>query len=266
MCHVEIDGVRFDAIGTRRLPPTADHFGVRKSEWMIERYRELADEFSAANIVELGIDQGASTAMLALVFHPHRLAAFDVAPGPSEALDSLIERRSMTETVRLFWDVDQSDTDRLRSLIAEVFGGDDLDIVIDDASHLLGPTTDSFELLFPMVRPGGLFIIEDWSHDHTSDRGVGDVLRRGDAAADALEARISERLAAGDRPPVPLSHLVLELVVAAAYAPEVIADVRLRSGWCEVRRGPAALDSTFALRTHLGAIGCGVVPDACTRE
>ena len=56
----DLDGVGFEAIQTRRAPSSPDHFGVRKSVWMIERYQELAGEFGDAAVVELGIDQGGS--------------------------------------------------------------------------------------------------------------------------------------------------------------------------------------------------------------
>jgi hypothetical protein len=35
--------------------------------------------------------------------------------------------------------------------------------VLDDASHQYEPTKASFETLFPLLRPGGLYIIKDWS-------------------------------------------------------------------------------------------------------
>lgn len=35
------------------------------------------------------------------------------------------------------------------------------DVVIDDASHLSSLTIRSFELLWPMLKPGGLYIVED---------------------------------------------------------------------------------------------------------
>ena len=37
-----------------------------------------------------------------------------------------------------------------------------LDLVIDDASHELHATKASFETLFPLLRSGGWYIIEDW--------------------------------------------------------------------------------------------------------
>ena len=39
-------------------------------------------------------------------------------------------------------------------------------MVVDDASHLYEPTKKSFETLFPLLRPGGLYIIEDWAWAH----------------------------------------------------------------------------------------------------
>ena len=35
--------------------------------------------------------------------------------------------------------------------------------MIDDASHLYHPTVTTFELLFPRIRKGGRFVIEDWA-------------------------------------------------------------------------------------------------------
>jgi hypothetical protein len=42
------------------------------------------------------------------------------------------------------------------------FGQDPLDLVIDDASHLYGPSLATFETLFPALREGGLYVLEDW--------------------------------------------------------------------------------------------------------
>jgi hypothetical protein len=57
---------------------------------------------------------------------------------------------------------DQTDATKLHSIVREDLEGH-LDLVIDDASHLYAQTKRSFELLFPLLRTGGLYIIEDWS-------------------------------------------------------------------------------------------------------
>ncbi len=51
---------------------------------------------------------------------------------------------------------------KLHNIVHEDLEGH-LDLVIDDASHMYEQTKRSFEILFPLLRPGGLYIIEDWS-------------------------------------------------------------------------------------------------------
>lgn len=53
---------------------------------------------------------------------------------------------------------DQTDEEGLKDLI-EGFGNPD--IIIDDASHHLNPTLTSFFILFPLLKSGGLYCIED---------------------------------------------------------------------------------------------------------
>lgn len=36
------------------------------------------------------------------------------------------------------------------------------DLIVDDCSHKGGPTRRSWELLWPLVKPGGWYVIEDW--------------------------------------------------------------------------------------------------------
>ena len=45
----------------------------------------------------------------------------------------------------------------------------ELDLVVDDASHAYEETKTSFEVLFPLLRPGGIYVIEDWSWAHHPD-------------------------------------------------------------------------------------------------
>ena len=48
-----------------------------------------------------------------------------------------------------------------------------LDLVIDDASHLYELTRTSFVTLFPLLQPGGMYIIEDWAWSHRQNAQVG---------------------------------------------------------------------------------------------
>lgn len=82
--------------------------------------------------------------------------------GDSEYFRSYVESRSLEERISTYWGVDQSDQAKLRKIVVSEFSGP-LDLVLDDASHLFAETKTSFETLFPMLRPGGLYIIEDWA-------------------------------------------------------------------------------------------------------
>jgi hypothetical protein len=111
--------------------------------------------------------------------------------------------------------------------------------VIDDASHLIAPTRVSFNLLFPRLRPGGVFVIEDWSGVHHWDASLA---RRAEHDT-ALRERLDAAGARGESARAPLSIMLFELVLAAAYAPETFSEVFVTDGWAYVTRGPGAIDA-----------------------
>ena len=53
---------------------------------------------------------------------------------------------------------DQTDSESLHHLSSE-YGG--FDIVIDDGSHLNGHVIKTFNVLFPLLRPNGIYVVED---------------------------------------------------------------------------------------------------------
>ena len=59
----------------------------------------------------------------------------------------------------------QSDRKILEHIVRNELA-DELDLVVDDASHTYEQTKASFEILFPLLRPGGIYLIEDWSWAH----------------------------------------------------------------------------------------------------
>jgi hypothetical protein len=65
--------------------------------------------------------------------------------------------------------VDQSSTESLNALKAAF--PVEFDVIIDDASHIYGSTVSAFESLFPVVKSGGVYIIEDCQSDHENNNG-----------------------------------------------------------------------------------------------
>ena len=96
-------------------------------------------------------------------FRPAKLVAVDLAPASlSGYVDKYIASRGLHDRVSMYWKTDQTAAARLRTIVRDEFTAP-LDLVIDDASHMYGPTKTTFETLFPLLRPGGLYVIEDWS-------------------------------------------------------------------------------------------------------
>jgi SAM-dependent methyltransferase len=191
-------------------------FLLLKDRALVEQYARLFEELRPQNIVELGILEGGGTALLFELAQPRTLVAID---------------RNRPTQPTLY--------DRLAEIVAEAFGDEPLDLVVDDCSHMYELTRASFNELFPRLRPGGLFVIEDWPWAH------------------------SEPFARMWADQVPLTRLVVELVLAVPSVPDLIADVRVESGAVQVRRGGAEVDPRgFDISAGLDEVSRSFLPPA----
>jgi SAM-dependent methyltransferase len=216
---LEVDGVQFVAGNANRFLSTVDRFCLVKQRKLVESYLGLFEQVGAARILELGIFQGGSAALMALLRRPELLIALDLTEERVAALDELIADRGLQDRVHAVYGVDQSDTAALAAVLDAHAGGSDtpFDLIIDDASHLVGPTRASFNFLFPRLRTGGSYIIEDWSWAH-----IGYGLHLPDEQ--------------------PLTHLVFELTMALPSNPGLIDEIRIDRDWAVIVRGDAPLD------------------------
>jgi hypothetical protein len=217
------------------FPPEPGRFCLLKSRSAVESYEHLVKELKPRTILEIGTWQGASLALLTDLAEPRRAVGVDLRPKPSAALTDFISRRSLAEVVHVYNQVDQGDVQRLDDIVRTEFD-EPLDLIIDDASHRLDATRATFSILFPRLRPGGKYVIEDWSWAHTP-----------------LPVLVEE---------TPLSVLSLELVLAAASWPDAIAAVDITSDWTTVTRGHVALPSPFDFRIGLDERGRHLLPHA----
>ena len=93
--------------------------------------------------------------------------------------------------------LDQGSREQLDAFVAEV--GGDFDVIIDDGSHRPDHQQVTFSALFPQLKPGGLYFIEDLMHN-----GIGDPLRGRFSAPEVLNTRkLFRRFAADGRFPDP---------------------------------------------------------------
>ena len=213
-------------------------FPILKDRIMVEEYLDIVQPFQGENMVELGIASGGSAALTALVAPPRKLVAVELDPDRVPPLDELIAERGIGDRVRLHYGVDQGDRAQLAMIVEDEFDGEPLGLVIDDASHLLPETRASFETLFPRLRPGGLFVIEDWNHDHRLGRGLAAALADPNPE---LETEIVRRIAEGPLDP-PFSQLVVELILVQGEAHEFVREVQVDRRWARVVRGSGELD------------------------
>jgi predicted O-methyltransferase YrrM len=239
-----LDHVAFHITIVERFASSSNNFQLVKHRQMVERYEALISSLQPKRIVELGIFQGGSAALFTLLAKPERLAAVDIKDDSTTCLEDFIDERGLRDRVHTHYGFDQSDSAGLRQLVASEFGGDQIDLVVDDASHLLGPTRASFNVLFPQLRPGGVFVVEDWSGQHRIDAA----LRAHMAADPSIHERLEEQLRSGQTAATPLSVLLFELILASAYAPRLFTEIVVTDGWAHVVRGPQEVDpDTFDL-------------------
>lgn len=234
---------------------------VCKPRLLVEKNLALLRELSPRRIFELGISQGGSVALIALAAEPDLLVSVEISENRITPLDHLIERHDLGRSVRLHYGTDQSDRTRIDEIARIEADGADYDLVLDDASHWIDETRASFETLFPHVRPGGVYVIEDWNW-HLRGLRTFRARFRDEVAAGAIDVSADRK--PGPRPKnayvahffeqmhrVPLERLAAELVLAQACSDSVFASVSVDRHWITVVRGPEPLDpDTFRITDH----------------
>lgn len=234
----EIAGIEYVCCPILRggFPSEPGHFCLVKPKSAVDAYEQMLRGLAPRRIVEVGMFAGASTALMAEITRPEKLVGIDRNTRPRPALADFIERRGFERVISAHYGVDQSDAKAIRAIVASEFGNQSLDLVVDDASHLLDLTRRTFNCLFPLLRPGGVYLIEDWWWAHADAAG---------------SIRPDE---------VPLTVLVFELILASAHAPGIVARVTADREWVAVVRGDVEVNAdTFDLSALYGPRGRALV-------
>jgi len=110
---------------------------------------------------EIGVQNGGWTQMWKHYFGPYaKIVGIDLEP----------KCKSLEEPGICVHIGDQSNTDFLSSLVAE-FGPPD--IVLDDGSHQVKHINATFDLLFPLMRKGSVYMVEDLHTAYWPEYGGG---------------------------------------------------------------------------------------------
>jgi predicted O-methyltransferase YrrM len=217
------------------IESTPERFMIQKARWAIDEYAVLIELLRPRTILEVGLLRGGSVALVSLLAEPQKLVGVELSPERLPHLDTFIADRGLGDRVALHHGVDQADTEALARICEEDLP-DGIDLVIDDASHDWEPSRTTLEALFPRLRPGATYLLEDWSWAHAPFR-----IRRDRTA---------------------LTVLVFELTLACARHPELIERVDINTDWALIRRGPGELpaDTAFRLGDLVDERGRGLVP------
>lgn len=112
-------------------------------------YLKLAAEIgTGAHVLELGVYKGGSLDMWQALFPS------GVVVGVDNERDAAAPHVPGTHFIRAAQD-DPALPDKLKPFAP-------FDLIVDDASHLGDKTRRSWEILWPLVRPGGYYVVEDW--------------------------------------------------------------------------------------------------------
>lgn len=226
-----IDKIRFQSIESMSDMFTLNDIDghiIAKQRRYIEKYiQHFSGMADIKNIFELGIFRGGSTVFLSKFFNPTKLVAIDYSKNPVTTLTSFIETSEKSDSIRPYYGVDQADIPRLEEIVIAEFSGESLDLVIDDASHMLEESRASFNCLFPKLRANGLYVIEDWAWAH--NKSVTSLIRD----TNPLLGKAS------------LANLIIEIQLAAVSAPGLIDEVIVNDAFVVVRKGFETAPSAF---------------------
>jgi hypothetical protein len=168
-------------IATRHADPVDDRTRLANVYELYERYFEaLRDEPVA--LLELGVHKGGSLKTWTEYFRHGTIVGVD-------ALDPCADF-SAYPNIR-FELADQRDGGRLSHICRRHAPGG-FDIIVDDASHIGTFTLMSYQALFPHLKPGGFYCVEDWATGYWSDWSDGAVFSPFDLQppSDEIEKRI----------------------------------------------------------------------------
>lgn len=192
---------------------------------MLDFYRSLVSK-KPADVMEVGMFEGGSLVYFDKLYSPNCLVGLDVRQQPIEPLEAYAADRPHIKT---YYSRYQEKPGTLMAARENFPNG--IDLVVDDASHLYEQTKATFNMLFPMVKPGGTYVIEDWTWSlQPSYQGANSVWN--------------------DMPS--LANLIIELVLASAVRPQ-IQSIYVDRALVAVTRGqgkfdPGTLDLSKNLR------------------
>lgn len=144
--------------GSKRASSDRD-FTMMKGRDFLSHYTDLQNT-GIEKVLEVGIYQGGSVVFLDKLLNPKKLSAIELSKTPIPSLDKYVQ--GSDGRVKMYYGTSQDDSHKLAEIIDRDFNGE-VDFVVDDASHFYEYSKATFQAVFPRVKAGGYYFIEDWS-------------------------------------------------------------------------------------------------------
>lgn len=124
------------------------------SDGYMDTYFRLAEIIGpSGNVCEIGVDRGGSLAIWDDMFPDGKIIGVDIRPDAIWPVG--IPRMVMSQD-------DPNLSNHLLDFLRHDGSFDFFDLIIDDASHVGTATETTFLNLWPLVKPGRWYVIEDW--------------------------------------------------------------------------------------------------------
>jgi SAM-dependent methyltransferase len=222
-----LDGIEFHlATASKEMlsyESKRNHFLLGKVRSMVEDVAALREGEQIKRILDVGIFKGGSAALYAKLFEPEKLVAIDFSTTPVDALTEFIRDHGFEGRLTPYYGVNQADELAMGHILESNFPGQNIDLIVDDASHQYFETRKTLNLALPYLRSDGLYIIEDWGWAHWK----GDEWQKSQFFPPWLPA---------------MSNLLIELFMLCASRPDIVKNLFVTPATIVLRRGPAPLE------------------------
>jgi SAM-dependent methyltransferase len=210
-----VAGVKFRcSLGDHSLVTDEQRIVLLKDKFVLDNYREVFRDTQPKNFLEFGIYQGGSPALFSLLFDCEKFVGIDIRP-PVAGFAAFCSRHPVGQKIRIHYGVNQIDESRIDAILRDEFGDAPVDVIVDDASHAYAHTRRTFEIAFPRLRPGGVYVVEDWGWAHWP----------GPEAYPGKPA---------------MSLLIMELVMMCASRSDLVSEVRVFPSFAFIRKAATA--------------------------
>jgi SAM-dependent methyltransferase len=152
-------------MSAERLTEIADRLVTSDPGTKGRGYYEIYDRYfhelarPDATMLELGVYQGQSTKVFASYF----------GDGKIIAVDNLDRGLDFSAFPNVFFERADQRSGAQLAAIQKKHAPAGFDIIIDDAAHIGAWSRASYEALFPLLKPSGLYIVEDWGTGYWND-------------------------------------------------------------------------------------------------